>query len=85
MGYYRFNKQKLEGKDPLSELKEHVDGFIFLAYTKEGHKKIALKHATDQACADGLSFLDQRVGEWLELGKDTKGLKIDEGKDGQKE
>ena len=60
MGYHRFNKEKVVGKDPLSELKEHVDGFIFLAYTKEGHKKIALKHAADQACADGLSFLDKK-------------------------
>jgi hypothetical protein len=55
-----------------------------LAYTKEGDRNITIKHLTDQACADGLSFLAQRVGEWLELGKCTKGLKIDEGKEEKK-
>ena len=56
-----------------------------LAYTKEGDSNITIKHLMDQAFADGLSFLDQRVGEWLDLGKSTKGLTIDEGKDDQKE
>ena len=76
MGYNRINKDRADKKesDPLAELKNHLDGFILLAYKKGTHEKIALKHAYDQACADGLSFLDPHVMEWMELSKGTHGL-----------
>ena len=75
--------KSLEKHDPLAELKKHVDGFILIAYRKDNHEKIAMKYAADQACADGLSFLDAHVGQWKELGTNTPGLSTNEQEDEQ--
>jgi hypothetical protein len=73
-----------EPQDPLAGIKEHLDGFIVVAYLKGTHKKVAIKYASDPACADGLSFLDERITNWLQLGAGTQGLEgVDEKGDAQ--
>ncbi len=62
-----------------SRLKEHLDAYVLIGYTADGHRRIvATDFGNDPSCGDGLQIMAVAAERWRE-----GGLSRPSGNDGQ--
>lgn len=60
------NAQTLFNDTATPHITEHLDAFVIVGYTADGHQKFQHVHkGSDPACADGLQMFSIAASRWL--------------------